>query len=347
MEERKERHLELAPGARTPKGRRDPRFHYEPLLAAHPGEGASWEVPFLGKTLGAPLWVSSMTGGARGAGRINRDLASVCAEFRLGMGLGSCRPLLEEGGGRHLADFDVRPVLGDGLPLYANLGVAQVEGLARRRELGRAADLVGGLRACGLIVHVNPMQEWFQPEGDRFGRPPLETVQELLEETRLRVIVKEVGQGMGPGSIAALMRLPLAAIEFGAFGGTNFSEVERRRDPGGPKGGGLALVGHTAQEMVSWANGVLEGGGPPAACRDFIISGGIADALEGLSLMRACRGRSVFAMAGAFLEARARGPGGLRSFARALLGELAMARAFLADPADAGGDGGAAGSPPA
>ena len=147
--------------------------------------------------------------------------------------LGSCRPLLEDEA--LLPDFDLRPILGEGTPFYANLGTAQVEYLLERGEAHRITALVKRLRASGLIVHVNPLQEWVQPGGDRFHCPPIETIEKLLDETNLNIIVKEVGQGLGPKSLKALMALPLSAIDFGGLGGTNFSRVEslrRRRKEG-------------------------------------------------------------------------------------------------------------------
>ncbi len=102
-----------------------------------------------------------MTGGTEMARHINRNLAEACAEFGLGMGLGSCRPLLE--GNERFEDFDLRPIIGADRPLYANLGVAQLEELFAAKEGQRIVDLVGSIQADGLIVHVNPLQEWFRP----------------------------------------------------------------------------------------------------------------------------------------------------------------------------------------
>src|SRR5690606_7709496 len=112
------------------------------------------------------LWISSMTGGTKEALQINRNLAQAANEFGLGFGLGSCRSLLTENTRFH--EFDLRSMIGDELPFFANLGVAQVEELIAKKELNRLHDMVEKLRADGLIIHINPLQEWFQPEGDRF-----------------------------------------------------------------------------------------------------------------------------------------------------------------------------------
>ena len=226
MSDRKKDHLDFALKARTGLYEHDSRFDYEPVLSGHP-DTSPLAMEFLGKNIKAPLWISSMTGGTETAGWINRNLAKACNEFGLGMGLGSCRELLEDMS--FFDDFNLRKIIGDDLPFYANLGIAQVDKSLRENGLDAIEEMVASLKADGLIIHVNPMQEWLQPEGDILETPPLEVIQAFLEKTSMKLIVKEVGQGMGPESLRALMKLPLEAVEFGAFGGTNFSRLELMR----------------------------------------------------------------------------------------------------------------------
>lgn len=199
-----------------------------------------------------------MTGGTEKAARINLNLARACAQFGMGMGLGSCRSLLDSND--HFTDFDMRSVIGNDLPLYANLGICQIETLLKDKATDKIESMIQRLRADGLIVHINPMQESLQPEGDLLKRSPLETLEELLEQIKVPIIVKEVGQGMGPKSLEALMYMPLQAIEFGAYGGTNFAKIELMRHP--EKAGqvleALSEIGHNAEEMLQWANDIYE-----------------------------------------------------------------------------------------
>ena len=192
--DRKLEHIQLAFDSQTGFLEQDRRFIYEPLLAAHP-DGAVASFPFLGKTMNAPIWVSSMTGGTGVSKTINQNIARACREFGLGMGLGSCRKILFDK--THWADFDVRDELGDERPFWANLGIAQVEKLLKEKNEQSIVNLVGALRADGLIVHVNPLQEYFQPEGDKITKAPLDTIQQLLKKVDVPLIVKEVGQGNG------------------------------------------------------------------------------------------------------------------------------------------------------
>lgn len=327
MEERKKDHILLAFESQTQQP--DHRFTYEPLFGVHPtGQGLP-PLPFLGKEMKAPIWISSMTGGTAMARTINENLARACAEFGLGMGLGSCRPLLESR--ERFADFNLRPILGPDRPFYANLGVAQVAALAKDGALQKITDMVGDLQADGLIFHVNPLQEWLQPEGDVFSEPVTDTLDKLLAHAQFPVIVKEVGQGMGPKSLAHLLQLPLAAIDFGAFGGTNFSKLEWLRAQEHEKfhQGPFIRIGHTAEEMLGFVTGILQQPGFKAKVPNLIISGGIKDFLEGFGYIRRAPLPAVYGQASAFLE-HARGDyAQLARFVKSQVDGLEMAYRFV------------------
>ena len=175
----------------------------------------------------------------------------------------------------------MRDIIGDEVPFYANLGIFQVEEMVMKDDISPIEELVRRLRADGLIIHVNPLQEWLQPEGDRFSQPPVDTIRSFMEMTSLRVIVKEVGQGMGPESLKALLELPLESIEFGAFGGTNFAKVELLRSGESKQQyfEPLSKIGHDAFEMVEMVNAILEEG-HSYACKSLIASGGIRSLLR-------------------------------------------------------------------
>ncbi len=328
--DRKEDHIDLAFRSQVNAMELDSRFYYEPALSAHPAEGSWPAMQFLGKTLRVPIWVSSMTGGTGKAGSINRLLAQACAEFGMGMGLGSCRALLSSD--KYLDDFMVRPVMGHELPLYANLGIAQVESLIADGKTALIGEMTGRLQADGLIVHVNPLQEWLQPEGDRIRRPPVDTLAQLLELTDLPVIVKEVGQGMGPASLRALLALPLAAVDLAAHGGTNFSRLELlRSDP--VKQDTYAVVsrlGHSAVEMTGFLRDLCGRTDTELRCRQIILSGGVRDFLDGYYLLSRCPLPAVYGQASGFLKYAMQGDyEALRSYVAMQLRGLELARAFL------------------
>lgn len=327
--ERKRDHIELAFRSQVESGEIDQRFYYEPLLSAHPEEGSLQPFEFLGKTMQSPMWVSSMTGGTDWAHKINHNLAKACREFGMGMGLGSCRSLLFSDD--TLEDFAVRHLIGHDLPLYANLGVAQVEQLIENGELFRVKNLLEKLEADGLIIHINPLQEWMQPEGDRFKKAPLDTITDFMEKMDVPVIVKEVGQGMGYESLKALFQLPVQAVDFAASGGTNFAKLEllRSEEVKQQLFGQLAMVGHSAEEMVELTNRIADELGDKMKCGEVIISGGIRTFLDGYYLTEKLNLNCVYGQASAFLK-HARGTyQELHEYVESQVRGLEIANAFL------------------
>lgn len=328
--ERKKDHIELAFQSQITAATLDPRFYYEPIIAAHPDDKPDEGFSFLGKTMRLPLWVSSMTGGTEKAQRINHNLARACREFGMGMGLGSCRPLLYSD--ERLSDFAVRPLIGKEQLLFANLGIAQLEQLVADEELWRINTMLEKLEADGLIIHVNPLQEWLQPEGDRFLHAPLVTIKAVMEGLPdLPIIVKEVGQGMGKESLRALLQLPLAAIDFAASGGTNFAKLELlRSDPlqhqvFEP----LARIGHGANEMVEMVNALKQELGPQVKCDHIIISGGVQNFLDGYYLTEKIQFKSIYGQASAFLRHAQEDYEQLQTYVQAQARGLKVAKTFL------------------
>jgi isopentenyl-diphosphate delta-isomerase len=294
LESRKKDHIDLAFKSQTGIPDIDDRFHYEPMLSAHPTGGLK-PFTFLGKEHKIPLWVSSMTGGTKRAGTINQNLARACNEFGMGMGLGSCRIILNDNS--YIEDFNMRPIIGKDLPLWANLGIAQIEELIEADKVSLATKLVEKLDADGLIIHVNPMQEFFQPEGDVLKYSPIEAIKKFIDKFKYPVIVKEVGQGIGPESLKELLQLP-----FAAFGGTNFARVELLRDENAdamlfeP----MSYIGEDALSMVESVNSLMQTLTPE--CKELIISGGIKNFLDGYFLIQKSELPAIYGMASTFLK---------------------------------------------
>lgn len=324
---RKKDHIELA--FQSQVAELDSRFYYEPLLAAHPEKGSWPRFSFLGCEMWAPLWVSSMTGGTALANTINHNLARAAGEFGFGMGLGSCRSLLTSD--EYLPDFDVRDKIGDDLPLYANLGIAQVEQLVLENKTFLAVNLIDKLRADGLILHINPLQEWLQPEGDRFQQSPLQTIEQFMEKTDLKIIVKEVGQGMGRESLRALLQLPIEAIDFAANGGTNFAKLELLRSDAQKREiySQLANVGHSATDMVDICNSLVKELGSAVACQQIIVSGGIGSFLDGYYHIEKMELPAIYGQASAFLKHAREDYEQLYHYVKSQIRGLELAKAFL------------------
>lgn len=325
LADRKESHIDLALKAQSSIWDVDDRFDYEPMFFSHPKETDLWPTKFIGHELNYPLWISSMTGGTAKARAINENLSKLCGKYKLGMGLGSCRPLLTDKS--RMDEFAVRNNLGS-QPFYANLGVAQVEELLVSGKEHLIHEMVKNLEADGLIVHLNPLQEWLQPEGDRFTASPLETLNRFLDKVSYKVIVKEVGQGLGPKSLKALLEMNIAGIEFGAFGGTNFSMLESLRANNVEIKKPFINVGHTAQDMIETLNAL------PKRNKEFIISGGIKNVLDGYYLHSQLKAPSVIGMASAFLTPAIEGMDELEQYFLSFRDALLTAKGVLSVKGD-------------
>jgi isopentenyl-diphosphate delta-isomerase len=183
----------------------------------------SLETTLLGASLGAPFVVSAMTGGTGEAAAINARLARAACEHGLALVLGSGRALLEDPELLPTYRSADRPPL-----LLGNLGAAQVREPDAPERAERLVELLG---ADGLTVHLNPIQEAVQPEGEpRFSGVAAGIAAVVAHLAPLPVIVKEVGFGMDAADVALLRDAGVAAIDVAGAGGTNWALVEGRRD---------------------------------------------------------------------------------------------------------------------
>ncbi|MFK7696510.1 type 2 isopentenyl-diphosphate Delta-isomerase [Paenibacillus sp. HJGM_3] len=232
---------------------------------------------FLGKPLRTPLLISSMTGGTEEALRINRHLAGAAERRGWAMGVGSVRAALEMP--ELAATFRIRDVAPT-IPLFANLGAVQLNYGYGPDDCRRAVEL---LEADGLVLHLNALQEVFQPEGNTNFHGLLKRIEQVCASLPVPVGVKEVGWGLDGETACRLLDAGVRFLDVAGAGGTSWSEVEKRRttDP---------LRRQAADAFADW-------GMPTAACvRDvrrlaptaFVIaSGGLAtgvDAAKALAL---------------------------------------------------------------
>ena len=183
-------------------------------------EAVELSVSLLGSRLAAPLMICAMTGGTAEAAEVNRALAEAAVEHGLAMTLGSGRALVEDPSLLPTYRGSARPPL-----LLANLGVVGL-------DAGLAARLVELLDADGLSVHLNPIQEAVQPEGEPHFGDALERIASVVRALApLPVVVKEVGFGLSGEDVAALVSVGVAAVDVAGAGGTNWALVEGQRDP--------------------------------------------------------------------------------------------------------------------
>lgn len=178
---------------------------------------------FFGKSLGAPLLISSMTGGTEQAKTINYRLAEIAQKYGLAMGVGSQRIAVERPEISHT--FAVRSRAPDIL-LFANLGAVQ---LNYTYGLEECLQVVESLEADALILHLNPLQECIQPHGDRNFRGLLDKIEKLCKKLPVPAIAKEVGNGISADMARQLIEAGVSAIDVAGAGGTSWAKVESER----------------------------------------------------------------------------------------------------------------------
>jgi isopentenyl-diphosphate delta-isomerase len=249
----------------------------------------------LGKALRAPILISCMTGGTPEAGRINATLAEAANELGIAMGLGSGRVLLEHP--EVLPSFQVR-ARAPKVPILANLGAVQLNKGVTPDDCKRLLDM---LEADILVLHLNPLQEALQAEGDTCFGNLLPRIGELCRQLDHPVIVKEVGWGLAPDVVRALLEAGVAGVDVAGAGGTSWSEVERHRldEPWRQR---------VAEAFAGWGLPTAEAlrqARQTAGDALVIASGGLRD---GVDLAKAVAlGANLGGLAGTFLRAAAQG----------------------------------------
>jgi isopentenyl-diphosphate delta-isomerase len=227
-----------------------------------------------GKRLEAPILISSMTGGTPEASRINQILATAAQESGIAMGLGSQRAAIEH---PELAStFQVRHVAPNIL-LLANLGAIQLNYGYGVEHCQRAVDMI---EADALILHLNPLQEAVQPEGETNYAGLLAKIEAVCKALPVPVIAKEVGWGISTDTARQLVDAGVAAIDVAGAGGTSWTQVEmhRAKNPsqarlagtfrpwGIPTAESLRLVRKNCPEITLFASGGLRNGLDIAKC---------------------------------------------------------------------------------
>ncbi len=231
---------------------------------------------FLGRRLRAPLLISSMTGGPSRAEAINTHLAEAAQALGIALAVGSQRGALE-GQGRGL-NQSLRDRAPD-TPILANIGAAQLTQGFGVDEARRVIDMIG---ADALIVHLNPLQEACQPEGDRDWWGVGAALEALIRKLDAPVIVKETGAGISATTARRLFDMGVAAVDIAGAGGANWGLIEgERATDRADKAHALAFADWgipTAQAIAA----VRE------ACPDRLIigSGGIRDGVDAAKAIR-------------------------------------------------------------
>lgn len=179
---------------------------------------------FLGKKLSFPLLISSMTGGDDEQLRsINRNLAIAAQQTGVALAVGSQRVMFTNPSARE--SFALRRYAPDAL-LMANLGAVQLNYGFAAEQAQIAVDCVG---ADALYLHLNPLQEAVQPEGDTNFANLDQRIGEIVSALDRPVILKEVGAGLAPEDIELGLAQGVRYFDLAGCGGTSWSRIEHHR----------------------------------------------------------------------------------------------------------------------
>jgi len=242
-------------------------------------ENVFTSVDFLGKTMGAPLIIEAMTGGAPGTELINRSLAEVACQLKIGMGLGSQRAAIES---RELAyTYRVARDVCPDILLLGNIGVAELV----KYGVNVLESLASIVEVDGVAVHLNYFQEVVQPEGASGFSRGLEAISKAIDASPVPIVVKEVGFGISRELAEELYNIGVRHIDVAGAGGTNWALVELYR---------AASAGNSIKQYI--ADGIKEVGIPTAASivevrsvsNDLFIigSGGIRSPYDAVKALR-------------------------------------------------------------
>jgi len=228
---------------------------------------------FLGKSLGAPVFIAGMTGGHPDLEKINLALAIAAQDHGIAMGVGSQRAALVDE--ELVQSFAVVRQQAPDVFICGNIGISQIlDGQAGRTVLNKLVDMI---EADALAVHINVLQELVQPEGEINLGKAYEGLAEMVANSPVPVIVKETGCGIDRETATRLAETVIAALDVGGMGGTSFTAIEGLRASSVQDHEGARLAGTFATWGIPTACSILEVNdiGLPV-----IATGGISDGLQ-------------------------------------------------------------------
>ncbi len=180
---------------------------------------------FFGKKISYPFLISCMTGGTKEAEKINEKLAIAACEMNIPIGVGSQRQALENKK-YHFTYRVIRKNAGN-VPVLGNIGAAQVA--KSKNIVSEIKLLIDLIEADAMVIHVNPLQELLQPEGEPNFKGLLKSLDAIAKKISVPLIVKEVGSGISKQAAKPLLEAGVKGIDVAGAGGTSWAAVELMR----------------------------------------------------------------------------------------------------------------------
>ena len=104
------------------------------------------------------------------------------------------------------------------IPLIGNIGGCQL----KKYGVKKVREALDAVEADALAIHINPLQEVCQPEGDHDFSGILAQIAIFSRDLGLPVIVKETGAGMSMNAAIALRHAGVSMIDVSGAGGTSW-----------------------------------------------------------------------------------------------------------------------------
>jgi len=172
----------------------------------------------------APIIVEAMTGGVEESLKINASIAEAVEELCLGMGVGSQRAAIENS--KMEKTFFITRKKAPNAFLIGNIGAPQFLKGYGIKEAKKAVEMIN---ADALAIHLNPLQEAVQPEGETKFKGVLKKIGEIVQNINVPVIVKETGAGIAAEDAKILENADIGGIDIAGVGGTSWAAVEYYR----------------------------------------------------------------------------------------------------------------------
>ena len=202
-------------------------------------------VKFLGRNIDFPIIISSLTGGHPKSEKINIGLAETANDFNIGFAVGSQRIALEDKSFEK--SFKIRNYAPNIL-LFANLGAVQLNYGFSTDDCKRAVDMID---ADALMLHLNPLQEVFQLDGNTDFSGLLKKIERVCSALDVPVVVKEVGYGISASVAKKLYDAGVEVIDIAGAGSVSWTEIESARSND-------IVMKRASETFLDWGNPTAE-----------------------------------------------------------------------------------------
>lgn len=276
----------------------------------------SIETTFYGKKLAAPLIISAITGGTDEAKEINAVLAEVAEEKQIGISVGSQRIAVAQP--ETVPTFSIVREKAPTTFVMGNLGCPQ---LSLGWGVDEAKKCIDMIKADALALHMNPLQEAVQVDGDTNYHGVYKKITKLSKKLEKPLIMKETGAGIAWEDAAKMQKAGAKGLEISGVGGTSWSAVEYH------------IAKEVGKKDMEYLGGALWNWGIPTAISviettqktnlNVIASGGIRTGVEIVKSL--ALGADMGGMAKPFLEKAVKGKEALSQYIDDIIREIRVA----------------------